>query len=259
MLLYMYITLLYCSVPAWAEFLFTLENTNIKSWLSAGQTLNHNNWYPYAILLIIWNSITKTRFFFFFPVLPRDTGSPFWRSQSLEAMLHSRSGAQSGIKARYRSSYHKTNIACFELVSQLCCPRAASTIFPKNLSKTERFPHYNCLFCFFQLNSCANSWGIIPGLELMRYIIIVALQPRQLETLYLSFQKQTVKAQNSTETNLSCFLMGYINPYKPPCFQHFTGFQYPNELISSCSDSTTAATAMQQLVDVNKYSNQGWY
>lgn len=66
MLLYMYITLLYCSVPACAEFLFTLENTNIKSWLSAGQTLNHNNWYPYAILLIIWNSITKTRFFFFF-------------------------------------------------------------------------------------------------------------------------------------------------------------------------------------------------
>lgn len=111
----------------------------------------------------------------------------------------------------------------------------------------------------FQLNSCANSWGIIPDLELMRYIIIAALQPRQLETLYLRFWKQTVIAQNSTETNLSCFLIGYINPYKPPCFQHFTGFQYPNELISSCSDSTTSAAAMQQLVALNKYSNQGWY
>lgn len=91
----------------------------------------------------------------------------------------------------------------------------------------------------------------------MRYIIIAALQPRQLETLYLRFWKQTVIAQNSTETNLSCFLIGYINPYKPPCFQHFTGFQYPNELISSCSDSTTSAAAMQQLVALNKYSNQG--
>lgn len=71
-----------------------------------------------------------------------------------------------------------------------------------------------------------------------------------------SRSSQTVIARNSTETNLSCFLIGYINPNKPPCFQCFAGFQYSNELILSCSDSTTSATAMQQFVALSKYGDQ---
>lgn len=71
-----------------------------------------------------------------------------------------------------------------------------------------------------------------------------------------SKSSQTAIARNSTETNLSCFLIGYINPNKAVCYQCFAGFQYPNELILSCSDSTTSATAMQHLVALSKYSNQ---
>lgn len=92
-LLYMYTTLLYCSVPACAEFLFTLENNNIKSWLSVGQTLNHNNWYPYAILIITWNSITKTRFFFFFSCATQGLWESFLKVSEPWSHANSRCGA----------------------------------------------------------------------------------------------------------------------------------------------------------------------
>lgn len=151
-----------------------LEKYKIKFCLSVGRILNHNKCCSYATIIMLCISITEISI----QCYPGTLGPLSEGLIDLTLCCIPDVGLRVGSKPEDAGKCHDPNIASI-LKMVLSC--AAWEFFQNLRYKTEQNWMGSSLplvILSSYLNSSANFWGIIPGLELMRYIIPALRQPR---------------------------------------------------------------------------------